>query len=313
MPDDYFTRTQPPAAAPPRKPAGVGRLILAASMLSFLLGGGLIGWLAYAGKLRLDSDAVQTAAAPLSRPAGNPSAAPTAAPTGIATTAGSASPAPALAQPGLTGGLEQRMAQIEQRLNTLDLRAQAATGNAARAEGLLIALASRRAIERGMPLGSLADQLRLRFGDAQPRAMQVVIDGAKTPVTLVQLDTGLTELSDQLTKAAAEDSGWTRFTRQLSDMFVIRRTDSAAVRPEAQLDQARLLLRSGQTEGAANLVAQLPGARAAADWIAEARRFAALQQALDQLEAAAILEPRELQDGRGQPVRQVSPAAEPMF
>ena len=308
MPDDYFTRTQPAVPAP-RKPAGTGRLVVGVAALSFLLGGGLVGWLVYDGKLRWATDAAISApAVPDQRTV---ALAPTPAASGTVPVVAPALPAPAV--PGLTTGIEQRMAQIEQRLNTLDLRAQAATGNAARAEGLLIALASRRAIERGMPLGSLADQLRLRFGDAQPRAMQVVIDGAKAPVTLVQLDTGLTELADQLTKAAAEDSGWNRFTRQLSDMFVIRRTDSAAVRPEAQLDQARLLLRSGQTEGAANLVAQLPGARAAADWIAEARRFAAMQQALDQLEAAAILEPRELQDGRGPPVRQASPAAEPMF
>jgi hypothetical protein len=309
MPDDYFTRTQPSAAAPPRKPAGIGRLILAASVFSFLVGGGLVGWLAYDGKLRWAPETAVSVQGPREQRVISP--APTPAPSRAVAASTPAVPAPVL--PGLTSGIEQRMAQIEQRLNTLDLRAQAATGNAARAEGLLIALASRRAIERGMPLGSLADQLRLRFGDAQPRAVQVVIDGAKTPVTLVQLDAGLAALSDQLTKASADEGGWSRFTRQVSDMFVIRRTDSAAVQPEAQLDQARLLLRSGQAEGAANLVARLPGAANAASWVSDARRLAAMQQALDQLEAAAILEPRELQDGRGQPVRQTSPAVEPMF
>lgn len=308
MPDDYFARTQPAVPAP-RKSAGVGRLVVGVAALSFLLGGGLVGWLLYDGTLRWATDAAISApAAPVQRTV---ALAPTPTASGAVPAVTPAQPAPAL--PGLTTGIEQRMAQIEQRLNMLDLRAQTATGNAARAEGLLIALASRRAIERGMPLGSLADQLRLRFGDAQPRAVQVVIDGAKTPVTLVQLDAGLAALSDQLTKAAAEEGGWSRFTRQVSDMFVIRRTDSVAVRPEAQLDQAQMLLRSGQADAAANLVAALPGAANAATWVTDARRLAAMQQALDQLEAAAILEPRELQDGRGQPVRQASPAAEPMF
>lgn len=307
MPDDYYARTQPSAPVP-RKPAGIGRLVVGVAALSFLLGGGLVGWLVYDGKLSWNDRAVREAPAKLLP---NPQAAGPS-PLAASTTTPNLTP-PVVAPPALTAGIEQRMAQIEQRLNTLDLRAQAATGNAARAEGLLIALASRRAIERGMPLGSLADQLRLRFGDAQPRAVQVVIDGAKTPVTLVQLDAGLAALSDQLTKAAAEETGWSQFTRQVSDMFVIRRTDSAAVRPEAQLDQARLLLRSGQTDAAADLIAKLPGAAAATSWIGEARRFAGVQQALDQLEAAAILEPRELQDGAGQPVRQASPAADRMF
>src|SRR3990170_1686682 len=66
------------------------------------------------------------------------------------------------------GGLDQRVAAMEQRLARLDLQTQAAAGNAARAEGLLVTFASRRSIERGVPLGYLADQLRLRFGDAQP-------------------------------------------------------------------------------------------------------------------------------------------------
>ena len=82
------------------------------------------------------------------------------------------------------GGLDSRVAAMEQRLTRLDLQTQAAAGNAARAEGLLIAFASRRAIERGAPLGYLADQLRLRFGDARPNAVRTVIETAQTDATL---------------------------------------------------------------------------------------------------------------------------------
>ena len=46
----------------------------------------------------------------------------------------------------------------------------AASGNAARAEGLLIAFSARRTLERGNDLGYLGDQLRLRFGDAEANA-----------------------------------------------------------------------------------------------------------------------------------------------
>src|SRR5690606_34403984 len=72
------------------------------------------------------------------------------------------------------GGLDQRIAAMEQRLARLDLQAAAAEGNAARAEGLLIAFAARRSIERGAQLGYLADQLQLRFGNAQPVAVRTV-------------------------------------------------------------------------------------------------------------------------------------------
>jgi len=46
-----------------------------------------------------------------------------------------------------------------------------AAGNAARAEGLLVAIAARRAIDNGTPLGYLTDQLRLRFGSSQSEAV----------------------------------------------------------------------------------------------------------------------------------------------
>src|SRR5690606_13790969 len=52
-----------------------------------------------------------------------------------------------------TGGIDQRVAAMEQRLTRLDLQSQAAAGNAARAEGMLIAFAARRSLERGQPLG----------------------------------------------------------------------------------------------------------------------------------------------------------------
>src|SRR6187431_1746543 len=54
---------------------------------------------------------------------------------------------------GQQGELDQRIAEMEQRLARIDVQADAAAGNAARAEGLLIAFAARRAVERGDRLG----------------------------------------------------------------------------------------------------------------------------------------------------------------
>lgn len=305
MADEFFARTPPPAA-PLRKPAGSGRLVVGVATLSFLLGGALVGWMAYYGQIDLGDQTSKEAPARL---AASPSASASAEPSAAGSAAATAATLPALAA---TAGLEQRLVQMEQRLNALDLRAQAATGNAARAEGLLIALASRRAIERGMPLGTLEDQLRLRFGDAQPNAVRLAIEAARQPVTLDRLDSGLQTLAAKLQQAAADENGWDRFRRQIMGMFVVRRSASASAEPAQRLAQARLLLRSGQVEAAANLVASLPGAGSASSWIAEARRYASAQQALDQIEAAAILEPRQLQDGAGQRIEQTSPAVQPV-
>jgi hypothetical protein len=208
------------------------------------------------------------------------------------------------------GGLDDRLATMEQRLARLDVQSQAAIGNAARAEGLLVTFASRRAIERGAELGYLADQLRLRFGDAQPNAVQTVIEFARDPVTLDQLLARLDGLAPALAETPRREGLIGRVTRELGNLFVVRREDAPSPQPQRRLERARLFLESGRTDAAVAEVRNLPNAAAAQDWIADARRFAAAQRALELLETAALLEPRELRDGEGRTVRQLSPAAE---
>ena len=121
------------------------------------------------------------------------------------------------------GGLDQRVAAMEQRLARLDLQSQAAAGNAARAEGLLVTFAARRSLERGVPLGYLADQLRLRFGDAQPNAVRTVIEVSRDPVTLDRLIARLDGLAPELAEAPPEEGVWSSLTRELGELFVVRR------------------------------------------------------------------------------------------
>ncbi|WP_271078417.1 hypothetical protein [Aurantiacibacter sp. MUD61] len=206
------------------------------------------------------------------------------------------------------GGLDSRIAAMEQRLTRLDLQSQAAAGNAARAEALLIAFASRRAIERGAPLGYLADQLRLRFGEDRPNAVQTVIDAAQDPVTLDQLLARLEGLAPQLDDAPEGEDVFTRLARELSEVFVVRREDTASPVAERRLERARLFLQSGRIEAAISEIRNMPNAAIAQDWIDDAERFAAAQRALETLETAAVLDPRELRDGEGSPVEQRSPA-----
>jgi len=207
------------------------------------------------------------------------------------------------------GGIDQRLAAAEQRLTRLDLQAQAAAGNAARAEGLLIAFAARRALERGAELGYLADQLRLRFGDAMPNAVATIIRASRNPVTLDQLLARLEGLGPEISRDS-QDMGWARLKRELDQLFVIRRESAPSPQPRRRLERARLFLESGRTIAAIAEVENLPGAQLADQWIADARRYAEAQRALDLIETAAVLEPRRLRDGAGNRVEQLSPAEE---
>lgn len=207
------------------------------------------------------------------------------------------------------GGIDQRVAALEQRLTALDLKSQAAVGNAARAEGLLIAFAARRAIERGSPLGYLEDQLRLRFGDARPNSVQTVIDAAEKPVTLEQLMARLHTLSGNLVQAPKNEGFMARLSREMSELFVIRRESDPSPAATLRLERARLFLETGRVDAAVAEVRRLPNAPAAALWIADAERYGSVMRALELLETTAILEPRDLRDARGIAVEQPSPVA----
>ena len=197
------------------------------------------------------------------------------------------------------GGLDARVAAMEQRLTRLDLQSQAAAGNAARAEGLLIAFAARRALERGAPLGYLEDQLRLRFADAQPNAVETIIDAGRNPVTLDRLLARLDALSETLVKRPSKEGLGDWLGREMSELFVIRREGTPSPTAERRLERARLFLQSGRANAALAEVRNLPNAEGAASWIADAERYAAAQQAIELLETTAVLERRNLRDGSG--------------
>src|SRR5262245_55647903 len=117
--------TLPPAALE-RRPRS-GRAMLIVALLAFLVGIALAGWLVWNGKLSTlfgrQPVAVQQAA-PATRAAAAPIPRPTL-------------PVPE-GNPAL-GAVETRLALMEERMSRLDLKAEAASGNAARAEALLVA------------------------------------------------------------------------------------------------------------------------------------------------------------------------------
>lgn len=289
-----------------RKP-GYSQAILGVVLSSLLLGALLVGYFFYWNN---DDAAVQGEPQAIAASGSDP-AAQTAADTGEADKPATVAEV-AVATKEVErvseqqGGLDQRLAAAEQRLARLDLQAQAAAGNAARAEGLLIAFASRRAVERGVELGYLADQLRLRFGDAWPNAVRTIITFSRDPVTLDQLLGRLEALGPQLDDGDRSIS-WEGFKRELGQLFVIRREDTPSPQPERRLERARMFLETGRVDAAIGEVRNLPGAAKASSWIADAERYRDVLEALDRVETAAVLEPRMLRDGAGNPVEQPSP------
>ena len=216
----------------------------------------------------------------------------------------SAAPAP----PTNAAALASRVAVIEARMAQMSVAADSMTGNAARAEALLIAFAARRALDRGLALGNLESQLRLRFGDGQPNAVRTVIDAARMPVTLDRLQTEFERLTPELTgKSGAQSGIWAGVRREVGELLVIRRVDAPSTRVDQRLARAQRLLDAGLVDAAAREVAALPGAPAAASWLVEARQYHEARRALDLIETAAILAPRETAPGGA--ANMVAPAA----
>lgn len=218
--------------------------------------------------------------------------APAAAPEPMLSAAASGTIAPPAATAAVLDDASAKLAALEARMTELNREADAASGNATQAEALLVAFAARRMVERGQPLGYLEGQLRLRFGDSQPGAVQRVIQAAAAPVTIDELSQELAALGPELTGTVPDETSWQWFKRQAGELLVIRRQDKPSPAPQRRLDRARMFLAGGRVDAAVQEVERLPGANGAADWIAKAKGYIVTEQALDQLETAAILAPQ---------------------
>lgn len=187
----------------------------------------------------------------------------------------------------------RRVARLEQRMGEVGTDARAAVGNADRAEGLLVAFAARRALDRGVGLGYLEGLLRERFGESQPQAVATVIAAAAAqPVTLEVLREGLAQVGPQLTGAAPDQSFWDALRTEIANLVVVRRGGTPSTDPRERLRRAQSRLEAGQVEVALAEVLRLPARENGRTWIDAAQRYVAARQALDAIEVAALLEPR---------------------
>jgi hypothetical protein len=200
----------------------------------------------------------------------------------------------------------RRVAALEARIGQVDTQSRAAVGNADRAEGLLVAFAARRALDRGVALGFLEALLRQRFGETQPQAVGMIILAARDPVTLQELQGGLQQLGPHLIGAGPNQSWWGAFRGELGSLITVRREGTPSPVPAERLARAARWLESGEVAPALAEVQRMPGAEHARDWVARARRYVSARRALDTIETAALLEPRLQAPARPAPAPQPS-------
>jgi len=260
--------------------------LLALPLLAFVAGVAAMGWLlARSG----------TAAAFLGVAPAPPPAAATRAPP-VAVEREPAAEPEAEAPPGerlvIDPETTRRVNRLEERLALLDLQSRTAVGNADRAEGLLVAFAARRALDRGVALGYIETLLRQRFAATEPQAVATVLTVARQPVTVQSLQAEFQRIAPHLSGGGQEQGWWQAFKTEMAGLVTIRRENTPSTQPAERLRRAGQSLQSGDVEVALLEVLRLPSHERAAKWIAEARRYVAARRALDRLESAALLEPR---------------------
>ena len=204
-------------------------------------------------------------------------------------------PAPTgVLQPTITPpppGAEARIAALEARVAELARATEAGSGNSGRAEGLLLAFAARRALDRGLALGVIEGQLSNNFGARQPRAVAMIIAAARQPVTLDTLKSELETLAPKLAGNSPDDGWWDGMTRSLSGLFIVRQASAPSAAPAERLSRASDAIALGQVDKALAEVARLPNSALASEWMAKAKRHIEAYRALDLLETAAIVAP----------------------
>lgn len=193
---------------------------------------------------------------------------------------------PALATEG------QRLKQLEQRLARVENATQRAAGSAGRADSLLIAVAARRAIDRGVALGVLERLLIDRFGAAHQRAIATIVTGARDPVLLNELIAQFEALGPELRRGGSDEGWWTGFKREFGSIVTVHSAKRPAPTPDARFERALRRLQAGDVDQALAETMRMPGASNAQGWIAEARRYIAVHRALDEIESAALMSPQ---------------------
>jgi hypothetical protein len=185
--------------------------------------------------------------------------------------------------------VEARIAGLDARLGSVENAARRAEGSAGRTDALVVAFATRRAIDRGVALGYLETLLVDRFGSRHPRAVATVVTASRSPVRLDELIADYEKLGPELRGGGPQDSWWSNFRRELGSLVDIHKADVPSAKPNARYLRALSRLESGDVDSALAETMRLPGASRAEAWVVKARRYVGAHRALDEIESSALL------------------------
>jgi hypothetical protein len=184
---------------------------------------------------------------------------------------------------------DRKIADLESRLARVENATHRAEGSAGRADALVIAFATRRAIDRGVALGYLENLLVSRFGAQHQKAVATIVTASHQPVRLNSLISDYEALGPDLRRGGPQDSWWSNFQRELDGLIQVHRADHPSPNADARYNRALQRLNSGEVDQALAETMRLPGAGNASAWVANARRYIAAHRALDEIESAALL------------------------
>lgn len=188
-----------------------------------------------------------------------------------------------------TPALDARIAELQARLDRVESQANQARGSVGRTDALLIAVASRRAVDRGSGLGYLEPMLVSRYGRSHPQPVATIVTASRSPVRLSDLIARYQDLRPQLLGPPPNENAWDGFKRGLSSLVSVRRSDRPSSQPQARYERALSHLMAGEVDSALAETMRLPGAPRAREWVADARRYVAVHRALDEIESAALI------------------------
>lgn len=182
-----------------------------------------------------------------------------------------------------------RIAELEARLARVENATRRAEGSAGRADALVVAFATRRAIDRGVALGYLEPILIDRFAPQHTRAVATIVTASRTPVRLDELIAEYEALGPELRRGGPQDSWWTGVKRELGSLIEIHRSNRLPTKPDARYRRALSRLSSGDVDGALAETMRMPGASRAGGWVDKARRYVGVHRALDEIESSALI------------------------
>lgn len=182
-----------------------------------------------------------------------------------------------------------KVQQLEARVAELESATRSSEGASGRSDALVIVFAARRAVDRGVALGYLENLLVERFANQHQRAVATVISGSRQPVLLDDLVQEYLALGPDLRRGGAQKGWWSGFRRELGSLVQVHSAKKEPTSADARYNQASRQLSAGNVDAALAQTMRMPGASAAQGWATKARRYVAVQRALDELESAALL------------------------